>query len=186
MNMEIWCKSFLSIYNIIPNLTNSIDKLINVKSVASSGFCLTSTSSTYAQLENIAILTQKKVNLINLKLLCDEVLLEMNNASAKLIMLKYIDGLACEEILKLTALTRRTYFRKLKKALKDFELRLYTKILKNNVLYKNFVNDSFFNNIFEKINVIEQNLISNKKEVNISNFSSGLCNMILKQMKKAF
>ncbi len=185
MNIEIWCKSFLSIYNIIPNLISSIDKLVYLKSVSSSGFSFNSVDDTFSQVEKIAALTQKKVNLINLKILCDEILLEMNNIDSKLIMLRYIDKLPCEKVIELMNLSRRTYFRKLSKALKSFELMLYSKILKNNILYSNFISDDFFNDIFEKINVIEQKIAINK-EINISNYSNSLCNMILKQMKKAF
>lgn len=186
MNMEIWCKSFLSIYNIIPNLVKSIDKLIYIKSVASSGFSFSSTINTYTQLDKIATLTQKKVNLINLKLLCDEVLTEMDKNDSKLIILRYIDNIPCEQATKLLNLTTRTYYRKLQKALKNFKLRLHSKILKSNVLYNNFTNDTFFNSIFEKINCIEENLSLAKKEVDMPNFSTNICNMILKQMKKAF
>ena len=185
MNIEIWCKSFLSIYNIIPNLVKSIDKLVYLKSISSAGFSRNDPDDTYNQVEKIACLTQKKINLINLKLLCDEILLEMNKDAGKLILLRYIDDLPCEEIINLLHLTRRTYFRKLSNALKNFELRLYSKIIKNNVLYNNFITDNFFNDIFEKINLFEEKVNTNKNSNNFT-FQNSLCNMILKQMKKAF
>lgn len=181
MNIEIWCKSFLSIYQIIPQLISSIDKLVYLKGVNSSNFVNNPNNETFNQLDSIINLTQKKVNLINLKIITDQVLLEMDEKNSKLLMFRYIDNMKCKTAQALLNMPKRSYFRALSKALKDFELRFYSKVAKNNTLYSNFSTDEFFDNIFQKINEFEEKISENSEII-----STTLCNIILKQMKKTF
>ena len=98
MNISIWCRSFLAIYNLIPTIVKSIDKIVLVRGINSSAtsFCET-TKSTIGEVESLIDLSQKKINLINLKILADETLIEMDKKLSKVLILKYVDNLHPDE-----------------------------------------------------------------------------------------
>ena len=95
----------------MPVLVSSIDKIIYLKSVNSSNYNSDSLMGTENQIKNIVNLTQKKVNLINLKVLTDQTLVEMSEEKAKLIVLRFIDNVECKKAIKILGFSRRTYFR---------------------------------------------------------------------------
>ena len=181
MNVKVWCKSFLSIYHIIPNIVNSIDRLVLLKSANSSYYCDGQKNSTLNQLEGVIALSQKKVCLINLKILTDEVLLEMKKENSKLLILRFIDNIGCKKAIELSKLPRRSYFRALSRALKEFESLFYTKVLKSKCLYESFSKDTFLEDIFEKINLFEK---KNDNEDRFVDYSDNLCTLIVNKIKK--
>ena len=181
MKIKIWCKAFLNIYHIIPNIVNSIDKLILLKGVNSSYFCDGQKESTLSQFENIISLSQKKICLINLKVLTDEVLLDMKKENSKLLILRFINNVECKKAIELSNLPRRTYFRALNKALKEFESLFYAKLLNSKVLYDAFNKEVFLEEIFEKINLFEKK--SNSEDCFL-NYSDNICSFIVNKIKK--
>lgn len=181
MKIKIWCKAFLNIYHIIPNIVNSIDKLVLLKGVNSSYFCNGQINSTLSQFESIMSLTQKKVCLINLKVLTDEVLLEMKKDSSKLLILRFINNVGCKKAIELSNKPRRSYFRALNRALKEFESLFYSKILSNKVLYESLNGEMFLEEVFEKINLFEKK--SNNEDCFL-NYSDNICSFIVNKIKK--
>ena len=185
MNTKNWCKSFLSIYNIIPSLIKSIDKLVYLKSINSSNFYSSCNEDTYSQVDKIAELTQRKVNLINLKVLADETLLELEKEKRKLLILRFIDNLECKKSIELSGLPRRSYFRALNKAIGEFEKILVRKIGQNLVVKKSLSKEDFFEEIFDKINVFEKKVEFNER-YNKERYSNDLYNFIINRMKKVY
>jgi hypothetical protein len=183
MNFKVWCKSFLHIYHIIPNIISSIDKLILLKSANSSYFGDGSKSSTLNQIEGIIDLSQRKINLINLKVLTDETLLDMNKQISKLLVIRYINNVNCKKAIELSGFSRRTYFRNLNKALNEFEKVLYKKVLNNKSIYKSFLKESFLEDIFMRINIFETQ-VKDEDEFASSKFSNKICSFIINKMKK--
>lgn len=185
MNTKNWCKSFLSIYNIIPSLIKSIDKLVYLKSINSSNFYSSCTEDTYSQVDKIAELTQRKVNLINLKVLADETLLELEDEKRKLLILRFIDNLECKKCIELSGMPRRSYFRALNKAVEDFEKILIRKIGHNAVIKKSLSKEDFFEEIFDKINIFEKKVELNERYTK-EKYSNDLYNFIINRMKKVY
>lgn len=183
MNFKVWCKSFLCIYHIIPNIISSIDKLILLRSSNSSYFGDGAKSSTLNQIEKILDLSQKKINLINLKVLTDEALLDMKPESSKLLVVRYINNINCKTAIELSKLSRRTYFRCLNKALAEFEKVLYKKVLNNSSVYKSFLEEKFLEDIFERINTFEIQA-KDQDDFASSKYSSKICSFIINKMKK--
>lgn len=183
MNFKIWCKSFLHIYHVIPSIINSIDKLILLKSANSSYFSDGAKNSTLNQIEGIIDLSQKKINLINLKVLSDETLLDMKKQTSKLLVIRYINNVSCKKAIELSGLSRRSYFRMLNKALEEFEKILYKKVLNNSSIYKSFLKESFLEDIFERINTFETQ-VKDEDEFASSRFSNKICSFIVNKMKK--
>ncbi len=185
MNIKTWCKSFLSIYHIIPTLTASIDKLVYLKSVNSSNFHNYNKIDTLSQVEAIASLTQRKVNLINLKVLTDETLLEMDANKRKMIVIRYIDNVECKKAIELSGYTRRSYFRALRKAMEEFEKIFKIKIIQNRVVYNSLINEKILDDIFCKIDLFENNIKFNE-DFNLEKYSNNLCNFIINRFKKVY
>lgn len=186
MNIKIWCKSFLSIYHIIPSVIASIDKLVYLKSVNSSNFSIESKNGTQNQVENIMKLTERKVNLINLKVLTDETLLEMDKKKSKLLILRYIDNVSCKKAIELSGLNRRTYFRAINSAFGEFESLFYLKILKSNKLYLSLKEEGFLDDIFTKIDVYNKAIENKQIDENSEKFAKNMCSIIIKKLRKVF
>ena len=187
VNIKIWCKSFLSIYHIIPSVIASIDKLVYLKSVNSSEYSLESKLGTQNQIENIMKLTQRKVNLINLKVLTDQTLLEMDKKKSKLLILKYIDNVKSKKAIELSGLNRRTYFRALNSAFGEFESLFYLKILKSNNLYLSLKEEGFLDDIFNKIDLYNKAVENKGDELeNTEKFTKNMCSIIIKKLRKVF
>ena len=186
MNIQIWCKSFLSIYNILPMLVGSIDKIIYLKSVNSSNYNFESLMGTENQIKNIVNLTQKKINLINLKVLTDQTLVEMSEEKSKLIVLRFIDNVECKTAIKVLGLSRRTYFRRLNEALKEFEHVFYTKLIKNKTLHNELKNEEFLEDIFNKIDSFNKSVKELETKSCSTDVSRQLCSYLIKSIKRAF
>lgn len=185
MNIKTWCKSFLSIYHIIPTLIASIDKLVYLKSVNSSNFYTHNKIDTLSQVDTIASLTQRKVNLINLKVLTDETLLEMDANKRKIIVVRYIDNVECKKAIELSGYPRRSYFRALRKALEEFEKIFKMKVVRNKIVYNSLVSEKFLDDIFCKIDLFE-NSIKFNEDFNFERYSNNLCNFIINRFKKVY
>lgn len=181
MNIKVWCKSFLSIYHIIPNIVNSIDRLVLLKGINSAYYSHGQNNSTIKQIDSVINLSQKKVSLINLKVLTDEVLLEMNEKNSKLLIIRFINNINCKKAIELSGMTRRTYFRALNRALNEFEGLFYRKILKNKSLYQTFLKEDELEDIFEKINLFGK---ESRCEDYFVDYSDSLCSFIVNKFKK--
>lgn len=182
MKLTIWCKSFLSIYSLIPSITKGIDNLILYKGINSCQTSYITSNSTIKQAESIIGLSQKKVNLINLKVLTDETLLEMSKFNAKLLILRYIDGISIEKIVEVLKISRRSYYRKLNKALKEFEVILKDKVMKNKTIYTTFANESFFDDVFNRINSFNEKC---KSENSLKVYAENIRNYIINGLRRS-
>lgn len=115
MQLKIWCKTFLNIYRSLEKITTAIDKI-----VLTSG--LNMSADVYFTANKIIELTNRKITLINLKLLIEKQLSELPSIYAKLLILKYVDRVRGEDIALAFNISNRTFFRRHNAALKSFEL----------------------------------------------------------------
>ena len=68
----------------------------------------------------ILSLTDQKVSLINLKVLIDESLSELKEKDARILLLRFVDNVKCEDCLEILNMDKRTFFRRLAVALQSF------------------------------------------------------------------
>lgn len=118
MELKIWSKTLLNVYGCLHKLTSAIDKLVlefGLNSGRYYGF-----DKTFNDTQKIIELTDRKVTLINLKVLINKILVKMDDVLCKILTLKYIDKMSNETIIKVLNLSRRTYFRKLTQAINSF------------------------------------------------------------------
>lgn len=122
MELRIWSKTFLNVYRSLDKIAEAIDRIV-LTSGLSSGMNEYSGNAYYIA-NKIIELTERKIVLINLKLLIEEVLNKLDKNSVRLLMLKYVDRVRTEDIADLMHVSKRTFFRKSNKAITSFELTL--------------------------------------------------------------
>ena len=118
MELKIWSKTLLNVYGCLYKLCNAIDKLVLNFGLNSGRFH--GVEQTFSDAQKMIELTDRKVTLINLKVLVNKILNSLNETSCKILALKYIDRLNNETIIKSLNLKRRTYFRKFNSAINSF------------------------------------------------------------------
>ncbi len=119
---NIWSKTILQVYRYLPRIVGTYDKLILSKAVNSqfiSGANVTY-FSTEAVTDAILNLSQRKITLINLKLITEKALKSMKPSLARFLILKFIDGKKSVELADKFNVCLRTVFRKLNSALDSF------------------------------------------------------------------
>ncbi len=123
MQNHIWAKTILTSYRFLERIAGAIDKIIEKKALSSS-YMLGSdilTNNTLALTDKIIELSERKVKLINLKVLVEKSLKNMNKDCALLLIKKYFEKQPVENIMQQFSLPRRTYFRKISEAESAFE-----------------------------------------------------------------
>lgn len=118
MKANLWAKTSLSVYRYLERIADAIDRLVESKAinsfyVSSSNFF---TNSVSVIADNIIELSERKVKLINFKVLIETALTACDAEQAALLIEKYFDGEKVKDIVAKHGLTMRTYFRKLNAA----------------------------------------------------------------------
>ena len=109
-----WSKTIMTVYKYLKRMTLAFDRLIESK--ATNSFYTSSNNYAFNNVFDITNsmldLIERKVTLINLKVLADKVLKSIKPEYAKLLIFKYIENQKCDQIAKNIKCTQRTYFRK--------------------------------------------------------------------------
>lgn len=169
------CKTILSVYNLLPMITNSLDKLIMKKAENSMSLIMGDTVENCSR--EIIELTEQKISLINLKVLLDNSLGELSENNARLIMMRFVDGINCEDCIKILKIDKRTFFRRLAVALdnfcKVFNFKLLQKRIRQGILGQELMEDVFskLDNFVAKGGSIEKNRDS-------------ICGLILNRLRR--
>ncbi len=123
---NIWSKTILQVYRYLPRVASAYDKMINSRALGSqfSNSLNMATQSATSVANTIIDLSQRKITLINMKLITENCLKEIDRDLAKLLILKYVNGKKSVEIAQKMNVCLRTFFRKLNSALESFSLSL--------------------------------------------------------------
>lgn len=123
MQNHVWAKTILTAYRFLERIAGAIDKIIEKKALASSYMMGSEilTNNTLALTDKIIELSQRKVKLINIKVLVQQALKALDTDSARLLIKKYIEKQPIPSIMQQFSLARRTYFRKIEQAEAAFE-----------------------------------------------------------------
>jgi len=136
--MKTWSKTILSVYKYLEALSNSIDDLVVKKSINSAFYNNGRFDTAYDCADKIMRLTNRKINLINLKVLVEDTLLKMPLKYRQILMLKYVDGAKSSDIAEILHVSMRTFFRVSNSALESF-----AKIMQMNGFSKEKLEDMF-------------------------------------------
>lgn len=176
MNIEVWCKSFLSIYKFLPNVVKSLDKRVNSLAMASKN-AFGSENAVERQAENMIKIMQRKVNLINLKIVADKALCDISIPSSRLLTARYIDGIGVKTCIELYGKSRTEYFRSVKRAMKEFTWAFCKNVVDNKKLYAQFAEDEMLDRIF---------VGKSEQKVYVEHNVDQACSVILDNLRKIF
>lgn len=155
--MKTWSKTILSVYKYLEALSNSIDDLVVKKSINSAFYSNGRFDTAYETANKIMRLTDRKINLINLKVLIEDVLAVLPSKYRKVLILKYVDGVKGDDIALLMRVSNRTYFRFKNSAIEHFSKVLVSKGYNKQKLEEMFCGENWLNNLYR----------SNKEEIKL-------------------
>lgn len=121
MKKNVWAKTILSVYFYLEKITCAIDKIIESRVDASKYYSRNSFNDIYTISNHILSLTDRKVKLINLKVLCDKALESMPEDMVRILLVAFVEKRRAEDAAKSLGISVRNYFRKMPLALKSFE-----------------------------------------------------------------
>lgn len=111
MKSNLWAKTFLTIYKYLDRIADAIDKLVERQALNSyySGF---RNDGVLDIADKLLELSERKVRLINVKVLTEQTLEKLERESAQLLIEKYIDNDRGEDIALRHGFPQRTYYRR--------------------------------------------------------------------------
>lgn len=122
----VWTKTLLSVYRYLERVCDAIDKIVMKNALG----CADITGQNYFQnniysvSQRIIDLSERKVTLINLKVLVEDTLKCLNAKEAKVLIEKYVDDAKAQDIAQIHDISIRTVFRIINNAEKSFSARL--------------------------------------------------------------
>lgn len=155
--MKTWSKTILSVYKYLEALSNSIDDLVLKKSINSAFYNNGRFNSCYDCANKIMQLTERKINLINIKVMVDDTLNNMSLSQRQLLALSYIDNVKSEEIAEIMHVSLRTFFRKKNEALNSFAKNLLALGFNKSKLEDMFYNETWLNNLYNRNLELDEN-----------------------------
>ena len=119
MKTNVWAKTILTVYRYLERIAGAIDKLVSRQAINS--YYSNFTNDSVVDVANKIIeLGERKIKLINIKVLTEKALKEMDESYAKLLVEKYIQSFKGDDIALRNNLAIRTYFRRLAQAENNF------------------------------------------------------------------
>lgn len=158
-----WSKTILGSYKYLERMSDAIDKMVKAK--AFNSFYASNSSNGLGDVMSISTsilnLTERKITLVNLKILTEKALKSMDNTLARILILKFIDCKKSEEIAERFGFCLRTYFRKVNEGLESFYKALtrlgYCELKLKNILK----NENWILDLFSSYQNVEKSKIDN-------------------------
>lgn len=119
MNLKTWIKTIFMVYRHLPRIIDSIDKVFSARALNGgimSGNAV-SYNDVYNLTDNLIKLSQKKVALINLKVLAKLIVRNLDRDLAKMLILRFVDGFTAPKLAENFNISERTVFRRINEAL---------------------------------------------------------------------
>ena len=151
-NDMTWTKTILTVYRYLERISGAIDKIILQSGLNSSNIVGSNyfSNNTYSVSQRIIDLSERKVTLINLKVLIETSLSEIGQIEAELLIEKYLNGLKSHELAEKFSLSMRTVFRRLINAEKALKNRLQAKGYTDMRLKYMLKDEGWINNIYNQ------------------------------------
>ena len=118
----VWAKTVLSVYRYLERIAGAIDKIIEKTGLGSANICGQNYfyNNILTVAEKMIDLGQRKVTLINLKILVENSLKKIDAKDAEILIEKFFDGVKTRELVEIHGMSMRTAFRKIDSAVKSF------------------------------------------------------------------
>lgn len=125
-NKLVWTKTILSVYRYLERICDAIDKLVLQSALASADIVGQNFhyNNVFSISQKLIDYSERKITLINLKLLIEDCLSNINSKQANLLIEKYVDEKKVREIACDNNLSMRSAFRKIALAETSFDAKL--------------------------------------------------------------
>ncbi len=153
-----WARTILTVYRYLERIAGAIDKIVMQRALGSSNIVGQNYfyNNTLTISEKLIELSERKVTLINLKVLIEDALGDMDEKDANVLIQKYVDGLRNKDLAESQCVGLRTIFRKVEKAELAFKGKIVSKGF-NDIRLKDMLKDEIWiNNAY--------NALANKDE----------------------
>lgn len=154
MNEEIiWSKTILTVYRYLERVAGSIDKIV-LRSGLSSGNIYGQNylyNNVLSISQKLIDLSERKVTLINLKVLTEEILKKLKQEDVKILIDRYIDGRKFKDIALRNEVSMRTVYRRLDASEASFARFLQVKGFPASKLAKMLANEKWIMSAYQHI-----------------------------------
>lgn len=120
--MNIWSKTLLSSYRYLDRVANAIDKIVYTRAINS--FYVSGSNLSFNSINNVSDdilnLTERKITLINLKLVIEEALKKLNPKHSQLLISVFVECRNCYQSCEALNISLRTFFRRQNEAIESF------------------------------------------------------------------
>lgn len=153
MKENCWSKTLLGVYNYLETIAGAMDKIILKSALNSFNFSkLNYEKNNVLNISNRLIdLSERKITLINLKLVIEEGLKNIPQKDALLLVAKYINRMKIQEISEKYSISTRSIFRKLTDAEAKFLYALSTKGFTSHKLKEMLKNEHWIMNYYNEL-----------------------------------
>ena len=153
MESTQWTKTLLVAYKHLDNVAGAIDKII-LKTALNSFYFSRNTyqqNNVYAISNKLISLSERKITLINTKLLVEEVLKNIPIKDARLLIQRYIEKMKFKDMAKQNEMNIRTVFRRLTSAESAFQTGLMARGYFDEKLCEMLANETWILNYYRQI-----------------------------------
>ena len=149
----LWAKTLLSVYRYLERLCGSIDKIINRTGLSSINVNSQTFyyNNVYSITQRIIDLSHRKVTMINLKLLIEDILQKMRPNEASCLILRYVDGAKRRVMAEHEGVSIRTIFRKIERAEESFFKILTIKGYDDKKIEKMLKDEQWIKNVYNRL-----------------------------------
>ena len=150
MKNNVWAKTILATYKYLDIFATSIDKLVEKQALNSFYYVSGSKidNSVMAVSNRIIDLIERKKKLINYKVAIGQALESMEQPLAEILIERYMDNTASEDIAERHNLALRTYFRRLLRAEELFMAAMEKKGYSEERIYNDLKNEQLVMDIY--------------------------------------
>ena len=178
--IKLWIKTLISVQNNLPEIIKSVDKIIelNASSLSFVTDIYNTERSTYAQVEKVIDLTERKNKLLNIYLISKNILSSIAEEDRLFLKRKFVYNWSVEDLAQEYGISIRTVFRRTEKLIekiyesiskKNWSLNFICLQVKNeswlHEKFNKFAKDSMsFSNVELNRNLESKNYIINKTD----------------------
>ncbi len=151
-NDYVWARTVLTVYRYLERIAGAIDKIV-LQSALSSAYVSSENfyqNNVYTVSQKLIDLGQRKITLINLKLLIEDALKFVSEKDAEILVEKFFDGVKSKDIAQNHNISMRTVFRRIDAAVKSFSNVLCMKGYGNIALQKMLKDENWILCVFER------------------------------------
>lgn len=110
--MENWTKALLHSYRFLQNLATTIDEKVKQITLGSMVYNSKSNSDTMSQFDTIIALNDRKLSVVNLKVITENCVNVLKQKELEVISLYYLDGVDIIDICETLDISLRTFYRR--------------------------------------------------------------------------